>query len=78
MGTEGRFLGKGWIENDVTMGVPLVSNFLGYPMEYPIEWNERFDEFDKFMMDHPGYVKKTVTHNKASAVVDAWMKRHPE
>lgn len=28
-GTKGGFLGKEWIENYITMGAPLVSNFLG-------------------------------------------------
>ncbi len=77
-GTKGGCLGKEWLENYVTMGFPLLINFLAYPMEYPIEFNKRYDQFGKFMMDHPGGVENMVTHSKASAVVEVWMKRHPE
>jgi len=77
-GTKGGFFGSEWIENYITMGVPLISNALGLPMSYAIEDNERYKELDEFMKSHPGQVKNLVGHSKGSAVIHAWMKNNPE
>ena len=60
-GTKGGFTGPEWIENYVTMGVPLVANALGARgTPYAIEGNKRYDEIDAFMKEHPGEVKNLV------------------
>ncbi len=51
--------------------------FFGYPTEYPIEINERCEQFDDSMRDRPGEIEDAVAHSKASAVVDVWLTRHP-
>ena len=77
-GTKGGFLGQEWIENYKTMGVPLIQKMLGMPSDYSIEENERYTQIDDFVKAHPGQVKNMVGHSKGSAVVDVWMKSHPD
>ena len=77
-GTKGGFLGQEWIENYKTMGVPLIQKMLGMPSDYSIEENERYKQIDDFVKAHPGQVKNMVGHSKGSAVVDVWMKNHPD
>ena len=77
-GTKGGFLGQEWIENYKTMGVPLIQKMLGLPSDYSIEENERYKQIDDFVNAHPGQVKNMVGHSKGSAVIDDWMKSHPD
>ena len=60
------------------MGVPLVVNALGGKMDYPIEDNERYDQLDQYMTAHANNTPEVVAHSKGSAVVDTWMKNHPD
>ena len=77
-GTKGGFLGQEWIENYKTMGIPLIGNMLGISCDYSIEENERYKQIDDFIKAHPGQVKNMVGHSKGAAVIDVWMKNHPE
>jgi hypothetical protein len=77
-GTKGNFFQNEWIENYKTMGVPLIEKMLGLPSEYQIQDNERYKQIDDFMKTHPGEVKNMVGHSKGGAVIDVWMKNHPE
>ena len=77
-GTKGNFFQNEWLENYKTMGVPLVEKMLGLPSDYKIEDNERYKQIDDFMKAHPGEVKNMVGHSKGGAVIDVWMKNHPE
>ena len=77
-GTKGSFLGSEWIENYLTMGVPLVANAAGIPMSYPIENNERYKQIDDYTKVSSGHVKGMVMHSKASAAAHRWMQNHPE
>ena len=77
-GTKGGFLGQEWLENYKTMGVPLIQKMLGLPSDYRIEENERYKQLDDFVKANPGKVKNIVGHSKGSAVIDVWMKNHPE
>ena len=77
-GTKGGFLGQEWIENYKTMGIPLIGKMLGISSDYSIEENERYKQIDDFIKAHPGQVKNMVGHSKGSAVIDVWMKSHPE
>ena len=77
-GTKGGFLGQEWIDNYKTMGAPLIQKMLGMPSDYSIEENERYQQIDEFVKAHPGQVKNMVGHSKGSAVVDVWMKNHPD
>ncbi len=77
-GTKGGFLGQEWIGNYKTMGVPLAEKMLGLPSEYSIEENERYKQLDDFIKAHPGQIQNLVGHSKGSAVIDVWMKNHPE
>ena len=77
-GTKGGFLGQEWIENYKTMGIPLIGKMLGISSDYSIEENERYKQIDDFIKAHPGQVKNMVGHSKGSAVIDVWMKNHPE
>jgi len=76
-GTKGGFIGSEWVENYITMGVPLFANALGMQAPYAIEDNERYKELDNFMKLHPGQVKNLVGHSKGSAVIHTWMKNNP-
>ena len=77
-GTKGGLLGREWMENYFTMGVPLVVNALGGKMDYPIEDNERYNEFDQYMAAHASETPEVAAHSKGSAVVERWQKNHPE
>ena len=77
-GTKGNFWGSEWLENYVTMGVPLVANALGMQAPYKIEDNERYKQLDNFMKLHQGQVKNLVGHSKGSAVIHTWMKNNPD
>lgn len=77
-GTKGGLLGSEWIENYITMGVPLVENMLGGSAKYRVQDNERYREIDDFVKAHPGEVKNMVAHSKGAAAVDVWMRDHPE
>ena len=77
-GTKGGLLDQEWIENYKTMGVPLIKKMMGMPSDYSIEENERYEQLDDFVKANPGKVKNMVAHSKGSAVVDKWMKNHPE
>ena len=77
-GTKGNFWDPEWVENYMTMGVPLVAQALGIPLGYSIEDNARYTELDNFMKSHPGMVKNFVGHSKGSAVIHRWMQNHPE
>jgi hypothetical protein len=85
-GTKGGFLGKEWIENYRYFGPGLVER-LGKLMtlgqltgkdEYDVEAMGRYKEVDDFIKAHPGQVKNFTGHSKGAAVVDKWMKNHPE
>ena len=77
-GTKGNFFQAEWRENYATMGIPLIEQMLGLPTDYRIQDNERYNEIEDFMKAHPGEVKNMVGHSKGSAVIDVWMKDHPE
>ena len=77
-GTKGGFPGQNWIENYKTMGVPLIQKMLGMPSDYSIEENERYKQIDEFVKASQGKIKNMVGHSKGSAVIDVWMKNHPD
>ena len=90
-GTKGGFFGDEWMENYRYFGPGLVSKFggmfagmlSGVPTKgagesYDVEAMGRYKELDDFMRAHPGQVKNFTGHSKGAAVVDKWMKNHPE
>ena len=77
-GTKGSLIGADWIENYMTMGEPLVENILGGSAKYRLQDNEMYKQVDDFHKAHPGEVKNMVGHSKGAAVIDVWMKDHPE
>jgi hypothetical protein len=84
-GTKGGFLGKEWQENYRYFGPGLFERFgdiltgkLRSDTPYDVEGMGRYKEIDDFIKAHPGEVKNFTGHSKGAAVVDKWMKNHPE
>jgi hypothetical protein len=81
-GTKGGLLGKEWIENYQSFGVPLVKKILDLdllaPTTYDVTQMDRYKQLDQFIKDNPDKVKNFVAHSKGSAVVDQWMKNNPD
>ena len=81
-GTKGGLLGKEWIENYQSFGVPLVGKILDLdllaPTTYDVTQMDRYKQLDQFIKDNPDKVKNLVGHSKGSAVIDQWMKNNPD
>ena len=53
-------------------------NTLANPTVFDVSSQDRYKQLDAFMKANPGKVKNMVGHSKGSAVVDQYMREHPE
>jgi hypothetical protein len=51
---------------------------LANPTQFDVSQEARYKEVDAFMKANPGKVKNMVGHSKGSAVIDQYMREHPE
>jgi hypothetical protein len=53
-------------------------NTLANPTVFDVSKEDRYKQVDAFMKANPGKVKNMVGHSKGSAVIDHYMREHPE